>query len=243
MRIEPPPCQWAFPPPEAAGDDGLLALGADLEPGTLLAAYRSGAFPMPVRGVRELPWFSPDPRGVVPLAEFRPSRSLRRSARRFTVSHDTAFADVVAGCADPRRPGGWITPAMRAAYERLHALGWAHSIEVWDADGALAGGLYGVEIGGLFAAESKFHRRTDASKVALAALVERLRDAGGDRILDVQWTTPHLRSLGARDVPRAEYLERLPAALRAPPAFASPEGRSRVKPGHGCPAPGQTPSG
>ena len=219
MRIEPPPCQWAFPPPEAAGDDGLLALGADLEPGTLLAAYRSGAFPMPVRGVRELPWFSPDPRGVVPLAEFRPSRSLRRSARRFTVSHDTAFADVVAGCADPRRPGGWITPAMRAAYERLHALGWAHSIEVWDECGVLAGGLYGVEIGGLFAAESKFHVRPDASKVALAALVDRLRAAGGERVLDVQWTTPHLCSLGARDVPRAEYLRRLAAALATGPVF------------------------
>jgi len=219
MRIEPPPCQWAFPPPEAAGDDGLLALGADLEPGTLLAAYRSGAFPMPVRGVRELPWFSPDPRGVVPLAEFRPSRSLRRSARRFTVSHDTAFADVVAGCADPRRPGGWITPAMRAAYERLHALGWAHSIEVWDECGVLAGGLYGVEIGGLFAAESKFHVRPDASKVALAALVDRLRAAGGERVLDVQWTTPHLCSLGARDIPRAEYLRRLAAALATGPVF------------------------
>src|SRR5215213_621307 len=219
MPIEPAPCAWAFPPPEAADDQGLLALGADLEPGTLLAAYRSGAFPMPVRGVRELPWFSPDPRGVVPLAEFRPSRSLRRSARRFTVSHDTAFADVVAGCADPRRPGGWITPAMRAAYERLHALGWAHSIEVWDECGVLAGGLYGVEIGGLFAAESKFHVRPDASKVALAALVDRLRAAGGERVLDVQWTTPHLCSLGARDIPRAEYLRLLAVALPTPPAF------------------------
>jgi leucyl/phenylalanyl-tRNA--protein transferase len=108
---------------------------------------------------------------------------------------------------------------MRAAYGELHRLGWAHSIEVWDADGALAGGLYGVEIGGLFAAESKFHRRTDASKVALVALVARLRRARGARMLDVQWTTPHLRSLGARDIPRAEYLERLPAALAAPPAF------------------------
>src|SRR5215207_4150794 len=121
------------------------------------------------------------------------------------------FADVIAGCADPSRPGGWITPAIRVAYERLHALGWAHSLEVWDAGGALAGGLYGVEIGGLFAAESKFHVRTDASKVALAALGERLRD--------VQWTTPHLLALGARDVARAEYLRRLRAALGTPPAF------------------------
>jgi leucyl/phenylalanyl-tRNA--protein transferase len=219
MPVEPPPCAWSFPPPEAADEQGLLALGADLEPGTLLAAYRRGIFPMPLTGVRELPWFSPDPRGIVPLGEFKPSRSLRRSARRFGVTADTAFAAVIAGCADPRRPGGWITPTVRAAYERLHALGWAHSLEVWDEDGALAGGLYGVEIGGLFAAESKFHVRSDASKVALAALVERLRAAGGDRVLDVQWTTPHLAALGARDIARSEYLRRLAAALDAPPAF------------------------
>ena len=219
MPTEPPRCAWAFPPPEAAGEQGLLALGADLEPGTLLAAYRAGVFPMPLGGVREMTWFSPDPRGIVPLGEFRPSRSLRRSARGFAVTADTAFGAVIAGCADPRRPGGWITPEIRAAYERLHALGWAHSIEVWDGDGALAGGLYGVEIGGLFAAESKFHVRTDASKVALAALVERLRAAGGERLLDVQWTTPHLATLGARDIARSEYLRRLAAALPTPPAL------------------------
>ena len=219
MRTEPPPCPWAFPPAERAGDEGLLAIGADLAPGTLLAAYRAGIFPMPIPGVAEMAWFSPDPRGIVPLDDFRPSRSLRRSARRFTVTADTAFADVIAGCADPSRPGGWITPAIRVAYERLHALGWAHSLEVWDAGGALAGGLYGVEIGGLFAAESKFHVRTDASKVALLALVERLRTAGGERLLDVQWTTPHLAALGARDVARSEYLRLLAAALETPPAF------------------------
>src|SRR5215217_2651007 len=239
MPIEPPPCAWSFPPVDAAGDDGLLALGADLEPATLLTAYRAGIFPMPLTGVREMAWFSPEPRGIIPLVELHVSRSIRR----FEVTHDRAFADVIAGCADRRRRGGWITRAVRAAYTRLHALGWAHSVEVWDAGGALAGGLYGVEIGGLFAAESKFHVRTDASKVALVALVRRLRAAGGPRLLDVQWTTPHLAALGASDMPRAEYLERLPAALAEPPAFASPEGRSRVKPGHGCPAPGQTPSG
>jgi leucyl/phenylalanyl-tRNA---protein transferase len=219
VGVEPPPCQWAFPPAEAAGDQGLLAIGADLAPGTLLAAYRAGIFPMPLDGVPEMAWFSPDPRGVLPLDEFSAGRSLRRSMRRFTVTVDRAFAGVVAGCADPRRPGGWITPAIRAAYEELHALGWAHSVEAWDTDGTLAGGLYGVEIGGLFAAESKFHVRTDASKVALAALVERLREAGGDRLLDVQWTTPHLRALRARDVPRAQYLRRLAGALRTPAAF------------------------
>jgi len=224
MRIEPPACAWEFPPAQLAGHEGLLALGADLAPGTLLAAYRAGIFPMPISGVPEMAWFSPDPRGIIPLGEFAPSRSLRRSARRFTVSSDRAFGDVVAGCADPGRPGGWITPPIRAAYEELHALGWAHSIEVWDAGGALAGGLYGVEIGGLFAAESKFHVRTDASKVALAALVERLRAAGGARVLDVQWTTPHLTSLGARDVARPEYLRLLRAALEEQPAFEAKPG-------------------
>jgi leucyl/phenylalanyl-tRNA--protein transferase len=219
MPTEPPPCAWRFPPAGVAGPDGLLALGADLEPATLVTAYRAGIFPMPLADVAEIAWFSPDPRGIVPLDAFRPGRSLRRAARRFTVTADRAFPGVVAGCADPRRPGGWITPAIRAAYERLHGLGWAHSVEVWDADGTLAGGLYGVEIGGLFAAESKFHVRTDASKVALMALAERLRAAGGARLLDVQWTTPHLRTLGAVDVAREDYLARLPAALDAPPAF------------------------
>jgi len=219
MTVEPPPSTWAFPPVATADPDGLLGLGADLEPGTLLAAYRAGIFPMPITGVPELAWFSPDPRGVISLVEFHAGRSLRRSMRRFTLTADAAFEDVVAGCADPRRPGGWITPAVRAAYLRLHELGWAHSVEAWDADGTLAGGLYGVEVGGLFAAESMFHVRTDASKVALAGLVERLREAGGARVLDVQWTTNHLRTLGARDVPRADYLAWLPAALDAPPAF------------------------
>ena len=218
MPTEPPESAWQFPPVEAADAHGLLALGADLEPGTLLAAYRAGSFPMPLSGVRPVAWFSPDPRGVVPLEDFRASRSLRRSARRFTVSVDAAFGEVIAACADPRRPGGWISPEVRAAYERLHRLGWAHSIETWDEDGALAGGLYGVEVGGLFAAESKFHVRTDASKVALVALVERLRGAGGTRLLDVQWATPHLRALGARDVARSEYLQLLAAALGEPPA-------------------------
>jgi leucyl/phenylalanyl-tRNA--protein transferase len=219
---QPPPSLWRFPPVDGAGPDGLLAAGADLEPGTLLAAYGAGIFPMPVRsgwGNHELAWFSPDPRGVLPLDALRVSRSLRRSCRRYTTTIDRAFDSVVAGCADPRRPGGWITAEVRSAYDRLHSLGWAHSVEVWDANGELAGGLYGVELGGLFAAESKFHARTDASKVALVALVERLRSARGPRLLDVQWTTPHLRSLGACDVSRPEYLRRLEAALALPPAL------------------------
>ena len=219
MPIEPEPCAWAFPPAHAAGRDGVVALGADLAPGTLVAAYRAGLFPMPHPEAAGMVWWSPDPRGVLPLERFHESRSLRRSRRRYAITVDRAFGAVVAGCADPARAGGWISGEVRAAYTVLHAMGWAHSVEAWDADGTLAGGLYGVEIGGLFAAESKFHVRTDASKAALAALVDRLREAGGERLLDVQWTTPHLRSLGAVDVPRALYLSRLDAALRLPPAL------------------------
>jgi leucyl/phenylalanyl-tRNA--protein transferase len=220
VPVEPPPTRWQFPSPRRVGRDGLLAVGADLEPGTLLAAYRRGVFPMPLDGVAEAAWFSPDPRGVIEPAAVHVSRSLRRSCRRYTVTADRDFAAVVAGCAAPDRPGGWITPAMRDAYQRLHALGWAHSLEVWDADGALAGGLYGVEVGGLFAAESKFHRRTDASKVAVVALAERLQNTGGPRLIDVQWTTEHLARLGARKLPRRAYLAALERALRLPPAFS-----------------------
>jgi leucyl/phenylalanyl-tRNA--protein transferase len=208
--VEPPPSRWQFPAPSAADPDGLVGIGGDLEPGTVLAAYRQGLFPMPVG--RHLAWWSPDPRGV--LDGFRVSRSLRRTRRRFEIRVDTAFTAVMDGCADRRRPGGWITPAVRRAYTRLHDLGWAHSIEAWS-DDLLAGGVYGVQVGGLFAAESMFHRETDASKAALAALCERL----GDRaLIDVQWCTPHLASLGASELAREDYLERLAAALAAPPA-------------------------
>jgi leucyl/phenylalanyl-tRNA--protein transferase len=210
---------WRFPAPDRAREDGLLAVGADLAPGTLLAAYRAGLFPMPIDDGQSLAWFSPDPRGVLPPAAVHVSRSLRRSLRRYTVTVDEAFDAVVDGCGDPTRPYGWITPAVRGAYGLLHRLGWAHSIEVWDTDGALAGGLYGVEIGGFFAAESKFHTRTDASKVAVVALARRLVAAGGERLLDVQWTTPHLETLGARDVPRPAYLAALERALPLEPAF------------------------
>jgi leucyl/phenylalanyl-tRNA--protein transferase len=194
-----------------------VGVGADLEPGTLLAAYRNGIFPMPVSVEADeelLVWWSPDPRGVLPLDGLRVSRSLRRSCARFEVRVDTAFEAVVDGCADPGRAGRWITPAIRDAYVQLHRLGWAHSVETWDEDG-LAGGLYGVASGGLFAGESMFHRRTDASKVALAGLVDRLRD-GDAAVLDVQWVTPHLATLGAVEVPRTEYLRRVAEALERP---------------------------
>ena len=213
MTREPEPSAWQLlpPPDDHAGD--LWAVGADLEPGTLLGAYRLGLFPMPI-GSRP-GWFSPATRGVVPLDSFAPSRSLRRAARRYEVRFDTAFEDVVAGCARPGDPTSWIDTDVTAAYSRLHALGWAHSVEAWDDEG-LAGGLYGVAIGGLFAAESMFHARTDASKAAFVALVEILRGAGDAdrRLLDVQWLTPHLATLGAVPVTRAEYRRRLVSALR-----------------------------
>jgi leucyl/phenylalanyl-tRNA--protein transferase len=201
----------------------LLGVGADLAPGTLLTAYRSGLFPMPVDVDGPMGWWSPDPRGLLPLGGLHVSRSLRRSCARLNVTLDTAFVDVVRGCADPSRAGGWIDDRIIAAYTELHRLGWAHSVEVRDADGALVGGLYGVEIGGLFAGESMFSAVRDASKVALLALVERLRaapgGADGRRLLDVQWRTDHLASLGVIEVARPRYLAALQVALSLPPAF------------------------
>ena len=194
-------------------------MGADLEPGTLLAAYRAGLFPMPVDGGM-LAWWSPEPRGVLPLDGLRVTRSLRRSCARFEVRVDTAFAEVVAACADRSRAGHWITEEIAAAYVRLHQLGWAHSVEAWSPeDGRLAGGLYGIAVAGLFAGESMFHRRTDASKVALVALVDLLGGAAGaaeGRLLDVQWRTEHLASLGVVEVDRATYRRRLHRALTLP---------------------------
>ncbi len=170
---------------------------------------------MPIGRGPRIAWWSPDPRGILPLDSLRVSRSLRASLRRFEIRIDTAFAEVIEACASPEREGGWITPDIIRAYTRLHRLGWAHSVEAW-ADGTLAGGLYGVSIGGLFAGESMFHRRRDASKVALVALVDLLAGNGAS-LLDVQWTTPHLRSLGAIDVSRDRYLELLAEAIDRPP--------------------------
>lgn len=218
VPVEPPPSAWAFGDPAGYDPlDDLVAVGADLAPGTLLAAYRQGLFPMP-SGTPGDPmyWFCPVRRGVLPLDGLTVSRSLRRSCRDFDVRVDTAFAAVVDACGDPRRPQGWIDEDIRAAYLRLHELGWAHSVEAWR-DGELVGGLYGVAVGGLFAGESMFHTARDASKVALVGLVERLRDEhAADRLLDVQWSTPHLASLGVVEVPRATYLDRLRRAVRLP---------------------------
>jgi leucyl/phenylalanyl-tRNA--protein transferase len=216
MPTEPPEPSWAFPPRSRWPRGDLVAVGGDeLEPGVALAAYRRGLFPMPLREGGRLGWWSPDPRGILEPSRVRVSRSLHRSCRRYRIRIDEAFAEVIAGCADPARPHGWIDARMRAAYTELHRLGWAHSVEAWDDEG-LAGGLYGVAIGGLFAAESKFHRRTDASKAALVALC-RILDDGRGRLLDVQWPTDHLASLGATAVRRGAYLRLLEDALAGPP--------------------------
>jgi leucyl/phenylalanyl-tRNA--protein transferase len=222
VPTEPPATRWTFGDPATFDpDDDLVGVGADLEPGTILEAYRRGLFPMPVGGRRSpMAWWSPVARGVLPLDRLVVSRSLRRSARDFEIRVDAAFAEVVDACADPRRPGAWIDTRIAAAYRRLHELGWAHSVEAWQ-DGRLAGGLYGVAIGGLFAGESMFHRVTDASKVALLGLVETLSDEhADDRLIDVQWITPHLASLGAETLPRLEYVRLLPRLFTVPEPVA-----------------------
>jgi leucyl/phenylalanyl-tRNA--protein transferase len=211
VPVDPGPCRWRLPDPRPAPND-LIAVGADLAPATLLAAYRHGLFPMP-EGWRRIGWWSPNPRGVIPLDGFHVSRSLRRSARRFEVRFDHDFPGVMRACGDPSRPYGWISSAFVAAYSELHRLGWAHSVEALDDGGRLVGGVYGVRIGRLFAAESMFHHATDAGKVALAALIARLA-AEGASLFDVQWVTPHLATLGAIAVSRDEYLRRLADAVR-----------------------------
>jgi leucyl/phenylalanyl-tRNA---protein transferase len=208
--------RWQFPPPGQWPDQDVIAAGADLEPATLLAAYRRGIFPMPLdiaeRPEPLLAWWSPELRGILPLGKFRQTRSLRQSAKHFDIRVDTCFGDVIRECANPARPSAWITPEFIRAYTRLHELGWAHSVEAFDRQGVLAGGLYGVRINGLFAGESMFHLQRDASKVALAALVDLMR-ASGMTLLDVQWQSEHLKSLGVVEVPRARYLELLRGAL------------------------------
>jgi leucyl/phenylalanyl-tRNA--protein transferase len=186
---------------------------------TLLAAYGRGLFPMRLARGGPLGWWSPDPRGIVPLDGVRVSRTLRRSIGRFGVTVDTEFEAVMRACGDLSRPHGWIDESFVEAYVGLHERGRAHSVEVWTkgADGSreLAGGIYGVALGGLFAGESMFHRRTDASKVAFVGLVERLR-VGGASLFDVQWCTEHLASLGAVEVSRTRYLELLAEAVARP---------------------------
>ncbi|CAB4903854.1 MAG: leucyl/phenylalanyl-tRNA--protein transferase [Actinobacteria bacterium] len=217
MPIEPGPCDWNLPNPRF-GEPGeeVLAVGADLDPATVLAAYRIGLFPMHV-STGELAWWSPDPRGVMELDELVVSTSLRKSVRRYRVTFDCAFEEVIRGC-DENREDSWITEEFIATYGALHEMGWAHSVEVWDgAD--LVGGLYGIEVGGLFAGESMFHRKRDASKVAFVALVEKLKTCQGPRLIDVQWQTDHLATLGVSRISRNDYLDRLDIAITLPQCF------------------------
>lgn len=203
-----------FPPPESANAEGVVAIGSDFRPGTLLAAYRDGIFPWP-HGVRGRPghvvfWFSPAQRALFPLdREPHWSRSLRRTLRNtpFRITHDTAFEAVVRACGDTRPSGTWIIPSVVRGYSLLHELGFAHSVEVWEGT-ELVGGIYGIAVGAAFAGESMFHLRTDASKIAFCHLVARLRGKGFD-FLDVQVQNPHLQSLGCVEVERAEFLHRL----------------------------------
>lgn len=213
--IIPEESRFVMPDPSTArpGVD-LIAIGADLAPGTLLSAYRSGLFPMPVAPQKrrsKIAWYSPDPRGVLPIDGLKVSRSLRRSRRRFTITMNTAFESVIRKCADPTRDGHWINEDFINAYTTLESLGWAHSVEVWE-DDVLVGGLYGLRIEGFFAGESMFHTSTDASKVALVGLVEWLRSTNAS-LLDVQWATPHLETLGVVEIGREEYLRCLRRAL------------------------------
>lgn len=198
--------------------NGLLAAGADLSPERLLDAYRHGVFPW-FGEDDPLLWWSPDPRMVLYVDEFHASRSLRKVLRggRFRVTMDTAFCEVMDGCAAPRADdaGTWITAAMHAAYRRLAAGGFAHSVEVWDGP-FLAGGLYGVAVGRMFFGESMFSRRTDASKVALASLAHQL-GAWGCPLVDCQLPTPHLSSLGAREIPRAVFVAEVGRLVALPP--------------------------
>ncbi len=212
------PSRWRFDAAAWPEDSDCVAMGGDLEPGTIVEAYRHGAFPMPLDG--DLAWWSPVRRGVLLPGELRVSRSLRRSAKALTLTYDTDFVGVVQTCADPNRPGGWISPEIQAAYLRLHELGWAHSVETRDADGALVGGLYGLQVGRLFAGESMFHRTRDASKVSLMGLVE--IQAGG--LVDVQWITPHLASLGVIEMGRDDYLRRVADLVDRPgPRWPTPD--------------------
>ncbi len=213
-----------FPPAEQADPEGLIGFGGQLTPDWLLDAYQHGIFPWPI-GEPEAPiaWWSPDPRAVIELDRFHVPRRLGRTIRtgRFEVSYDRDFAGVIRACATvpERLDETWLTPQMIEAYRRLFQLGHAHSVEVWHG-GQLAGGTYGVSVGGLFAAESKFHRVRDASKVALVYLVGRLR-ARGYSLLDIQQLTPHTAQFGAIEIARLEYLTRLARARTRPITFGN----------------------
>jgi leucyl/phenylalanyl-tRNA--protein transferase len=205
--------------PELADENGLVAIGGDLRPERLLNAYRNGVFPW-FDDTTPILWWSPDPRAIFEIGGLHVSRRLRRTLRsgHFTLTIDRDFAGVIRGCADRPGEGNWITPDMTAAYQTMHRLGHAHSVEAWR-DGLLAGGVYGVAINGFFAGESMFSRVRDASKVALATLMDHLKRRGF-LLFDIQFLNPHTERLGAIEIPRTEYLERLKNALRTLARFS-----------------------
>jgi leucyl/phenylalanyl-tRNA--protein transferase len=206
-----------YPFPEITEDyDDLIFLSEDLSPAMLLDAYARGIFPMQIYETNITGWFSPNPRGVLPLANLKVSRSLRQSMNKYEIRLNTAFADVIKACADPSRGVSWITDKVIDAWVLMHRLGWAHSVEAWR-DDKLVGGLYGLSLGGLFVGESMFHIERDASKVALVGLVEFLNDEYADRrLIDVQWKTKHLSTLGVIEMPRDEYLKLIPHTMSLP---------------------------
>lgn len=209
----PTECRWTFPSPDLwPDDDDIVAAGADLETDTLLFAYAHGMFPMFVNK-RNLAWWSPIDRGVIPLDGLRVTRSMQQSAKKFTCTVNQAFTEVMTLCGSMRTDGNWINQTFIDAYTDLHKEGHAHSVEVWNEAGDLVGGLYGVRINKFFAGESMFHIETNASKVALMHLVQ-LMILDGMELLDTQWRTDHLESLGCIAVPREKYLQLLASAIQ-----------------------------
>jgi leucyl/phenylalanyl-tRNA--protein transferase len=206
----PTECKWDFPESRKWPKRDFIIPGADLEPDTLLYAYAHGLFPM--YGDGDLWWWSPVQRGIIPLDNFHASRSLRKSARQFTCTVNDDFVGVMTKCATTHTDGNWINDEFITAYTRLHRLGHAHSVEVWNDNHELVGGVYGVRINQFFAGESMFHTETDASKVALSHLVQ-LMTLDGMTLFDVQWLTDHLESLGGIAIPRSDYLHRLTHAV------------------------------
>lgn len=206
-------------PPQKGDESGLIGIGGNLKPATLLMAYRAGVFPWYSEGEPIL-WFSPEPRGIIPLDQFHIAKRLARTLRqgRFTTTFNRCFRDVMVACGENRDDGRWITDDMLDAYCTLHEWGYAHSVEVWQGD-SLTGGTYGVAINGLFAAESMFHRVTDASKIALVTLVNHLK-VRGYQLLDIQMVSPHTATFGGVEISRSDYLSRVRLALACPATFS-----------------------
>lgn len=201
----------------------LTEFGSNWDPETLVTAYRSGLFPMPyeIDGQESaIGWWSPQSRAIFHPSDVHVSKSMRLAVKKFKVTVNLDFTAVIRGCANPQRTSGWINEDVISAFTKLHQLGLAHSVEVWDLDGNLAGGLYGIELGGIFAGESMFHSAKNASKVALIHLAGLLNDGNG-RVIDTQWMTSHLESMGAKAINRKDYCQNLPRLLEIAPVFSN----------------------